>query len=99
MSMNVVFAVEFAAVLVMFYALYMAVSLKGEMQGGVIGRNWTFLVSLVGLFAAGYVAMPFLGRLSSEVLQLVVAVIFLFGAVYVVVTINLIRRIIRILSE
>ena len=54
---------------------------------------------LVLLFAVGYIAMPLVGELSLDALRLVVAVVFLFGAVYVVITIGLIGRIIRELSD
>jgi hypothetical protein len=57
------------------------------------------LIALVALFAAGYVILPFLKQVPNDVLILAVGGIFLFGAIYVIVTINLIYKIIRVLSE
>lgn len=99
MDINFTFVVSILAVIVMLYALVLAIKLKKHLSGGLVGRNWKFLIALVSIFAAGYIAMPFLGELSREVLQLVVGVIFLFGAIYVVITITLIRRIVEALSE
>jgi len=87
------------AIAIILFALYRVISLKREIPGGMIGKYWNYLLSLVVLFAVGYIAIPFLGELSKELLQLVVAGIFLFGAVYVVITINLIMNVIRVLSE
>jgi len=88
-----------AAMLLMLYALWLVIRLKKTIPGGMVGRNWNFLLLLVLLFAAGYIAMPFLSNVPPEILILAVAGIFLFGAVYVIITIKLIYRIIRVLAE
>jgi hypothetical protein len=99
MPVDATLVASVAAILVMLYALWRVIRLRGEIPGGVVGRTWNILIALVVLFAVGYVAMPLLGELSAEVLRLVVSLIFLFGAIYVVITIGLIHRIIRVLSE
>ena len=99
MNFSITNILTWASIAVMLFALYRVVALKREIPGGMVGKNWNYLLGLVILFAAGYAAMPFLGELSKEVLQLAVAGIFLFGAVYVVITINLIVNVIRVLSE
>jgi len=99
MNVNLTSLLTWLSIAVMLFALYRVISLKREIPGGMVGKNWNYLLSLVVLFAGGYVAMPFLGELSKELLQLAVAGIFLFGAVYVVITINLIMNVIRVLSE
>lgn len=99
MSVNLTALLTWISIAVMLFALYRVISLKREIPGGMIGKNWNYLTALVVLFAGGYVAMPFLGELSKELLQLAVAGIFLFGAVYVVITINLIMNVIKVLSE
>ena len=99
MSMNINLFILVIAVGIMLYALWMVVSLKKELPGGMIGRNVNYLLALVAFFAVGYVFVPFLGELSLDVMKLIVALLLAFGAVYVVVTINLIRNTIRILSE
>lgn len=96
---NITLPITAVAVVIMLYALWRVIALKQHIQGGVVGRRWKILAALVLLFAVGYLAVPFMGELPPETLRIVVAVIFLFGAVYVVVTISLIRRIILALSE
>ncbi len=99
MSMNINLFILIIAVGIMLYALWLVINLKKELPGGMIGRNVNYLLALVAFFAVGYLFVPFLGKLSLEVMQLIVALLLAFGAVYVVVTINLIRNTIRILSE
>jgi len=99
MNINLTVLLTWLSIAIMLFALYRVISLKREMPGGVVGRQWTNLTGLVILFAVGYVAIPFLDELSKELLQLVVAGIFLFGAVYVLITINLIVAVVRVLSE
>ncbi len=83
---------------IMIYCLWLAVSLKKTLPGGVVGEKWNTLIWLVAFFAIGYLATPFSSKLSEEVLRMLVGFIFLFGAVYVAVTIKLIQRIIRELT-
>lgn len=92
-------ALNIIAILVMFYCLYLVLSLKSSIPGGMIGKRWNFLTLLVALFTIGYLTTPFFDRLPIEILRLVVSCIFIFGAVYVVVTVRLIFNIIRELSE
>jgi hypothetical protein len=99
MNINLTVLLTWVSIAIMLFALFRVVTLKREMPGGMVGKNWNYLMGLVILFAGGYVAMPFLGELSKELLQLAVAGIFLFGAVYVVITINLIMNVIKVLSE
>ena len=99
MEFSISASLTWLSIAVMLFALYRVINLKREIPGGMVGKYWNYLTTLVILFAAGYVAIPFLGELSKEILQLVVAGIFLFGAVYVVITINLITNVIRVLSE
>lgn len=96
---NMTLSITILAVVTMLYALWQVFALKQHIQGGMVGKSWKILAALVLLFAVGYIAMPFMGKLPPENLQVIVAVIFLFGAVYVVVTISLIKRIIVTLSE
>jgi hypothetical protein len=99
MDINVTTVLNIIAILVMFYCLYLVLSLKSSIPGGMIGKRWNFLTLLVVLFSIGYLTTPFFDRLPDEILRLVVSCIFLFGAIYVVVTIRLIFNIIRELTE
>jgi len=99
MRIDIVLLLTVAAIVVMFYCLWLLLSLKKDIPGGMVGKQWRVLEVLVWMFALGYLATPFANLLSEQMLRLIVAVIFLFGAVYVVITVKLIHRIIKVLSE
>lgn len=98
MKIDVVLFITVIAIVVMFYCLWLLLSLKKEIPGGMVGKQWRILEVLVWLFALGYLATPFANLLPEQTLRLIVAVIFLFGAVYVLITVKLIHRIIKVLS-
>ncbi len=99
MSIDLNMAVILAAVSIMMFALWRVATMKKSMPGGAIGKSWNLLFGLVALFAVGYIAVPFLGQLEKDVLELLVSFIFLFGAVYVVITVNLIDKVIKVLAD
>lgn len=99
MRFDIAFFISVAAILVMLYCLSLVLSLKKNIPGGVVGRTWNFLTLLVVLFTLGYLATPFFGLIPAGVVSLLVSLIFLFGAVYVVITVKLIYRIIEELAE
>ncbi len=83
------------AVLVMVYALYSALSLKSKIPGGKVKSTWNMLTSLIVMFTIGYLATPFFRLLPPEVKDLLVGVIFLAGAIFVVIVIKLYFKIIE----
>lgn len=99
MDLNINIVLNIAAILIMFYCLYLVLSLKSSIPGGVVGKRWNFLTLLVVLFNIGYLTTPFFDQLPPEILRLIVSFIFIFGAIYVAVTVHLIFNIIRELSE
>jgi hypothetical protein len=99
MQGNITLVVSVAAILSMSYCLYLVLSLKKNVPGGIVGRKWNLLMSLVGLFTVGYLTTPFFSMIPEQVLRLLVSFIFFFGAVYVAVTVKLIYQIIKELSE
>ncbi|MCK9531169.1 MAG: hypothetical protein M0R77_11520 [Gammaproteobacteria bacterium] len=90
---------SFGAILVMAYCLWLVVSLKANVPGGIIGKRWNLLMGLVMVFTVGYLTTPFFSALPEDVLRLIVGVIFLLGALYVVLTVKLIYRVIQELTE
>lgn len=98
MQLDISIAISVLAILVMFYCLWLVVSLGKGVPGGVVGRAWRTVRTLVALFAIGFLVTPFFGLLSPDLMKLIVSVIFLFGAVYVVITVRLIHRIIEELA-
>ena len=50
------------------------------------------------MFTAGYFVTPFFTQLPPNIINMIVALIFLFGAVYVLITVRLIFRVIEELT-
>lgn len=92
-------AINVAAVAVMLMCLYLVFTLRSKIPGGVVGKQWQFLTLLVSLFTAGYFVTPFFNLLPPNVINLIVALIFFFGAIYVLITVRLIYRIIEELTS
>jgi hypothetical protein len=99
MNFDAPFFISVSAIFIMFYCLYLVLSLKGDIPGGIVGSKWNFLMILVAFFTVGYLATPFFGIIPENLLRLIVAGIFFFGAIYVVITVKLIYRIIKELTE
>ena len=98
MKIDITFFISIAAIAVMLYCLYLVTSLKQKVPGGIVGKKWNFLMALVSLFTVGYLSTPFFGIIPEDVLRLIVSGIFLFGAIYVLITVKLIYQIIKELS-
>ena len=98
MKFDITFIITLAAIAVMLYCLFLVYSLRKDIPGGLVSKQWRVLELLVVLFALGYMATPFAASLSEETLRQIVSLIFLFGAIYVVITVKLIHRIIKALS-
>lgn len=94
-----ILAVSAAAIVLILYGLVLALRYRASMPGGVVGRHWRTLVLLVCLFTVGYVLLPFAGLLSEAWLRTIIALVFLFGALYVIITVRLIRQIVLELTE
>ena len=99
LSGDVGLILSLAAILIMLYCLWLVLSLKQQIPGGLVGKQWNILTMLVVLFTIGYFTTPFFGTLDEALLRHIVYVIFVFGAIYVVFTVRLIHRVIRELVE
>lgn len=95
MTPTLILSINIAAIAVMLICLVTVYRLRATIPGGVVGRQWGYLTTLVTLFTVGYFVTPFFTQLPAEVMNLVVALIFFFGAVYVLITVRLIYRIIE----
>ena len=98
MSFDLSFVLSLAAIAVMLFCLYQVLTLRAGVPGGVVGRQWGFLTLLVALFTVGYLVTPFFDRLPVSTIRLIVSLIFLFGAIYVLITIRLVYTVIRELT-
>ena len=95
MTPTLILAINIAAIAVMLLCLATVYRLRSNVPGGVVGKQWGYLTSLVTLFTLGYFVTPFFTSLPAEIISLVVALIFFFGAIYVLITVRLIYRIIE----
>ncbi len=89
------FVLSVAAILVMLYALYSSITLKNKVPGGKVKKTWNILTGLIVMFTVGYLTTPFFRMLPQGVKDILVGVIFLAGAIFVVIVIKLFFRIIE----
>ena len=99
MELNLATFISIAAILVILFCLYSVIALGRSIPGGVVGKQWRFLTILVAMFTVGYLLTPFFGMLPPQLINILVSLIFFFGAIYVLITIRLIHRIITELTE
>lgn len=99
MEPNVILFINLAAIAVMLACFYLVFTLRSKIPGGVVGKQWRFLTMLVSLFTLAYFSTPFFPMIPVHVISLMVALIFFFGAVYVLITVRLIYRIIEELTS
>lgn len=86
------------AIVIMFIALWKAIYYKSSVPGGAVGKTWNLITTLVAFFFIGYLTTPFFVMLTQEQKDLIVAFIFFFGAIYVLLTIRLVHRIIMVMK-
>jgi hypothetical protein len=87
-------ALSVSAIIVMLYALYSVMVLRKKMPGGVVKKNWDVLAALIVLFTVGYLSTPFFPMLPQALKDILVGVIFFFGAIFVVIVIKLFYRVV-----
>jgi hypothetical protein len=87
--------ISLIAIGVIFYALLRAVSLNKRIPGGIVKECWRLLYYLIGVLAVGYLTVPLFPRLPESSRELIVAIIYLVGAVFIVKVINLLYKIAR----
>jgi hypothetical protein len=92
---NLFLVLSISAIIVMFYALYMALAFRKKVTGGKVKSTWSVLVGLIVLFSAGYLTTPFFRLLSPDIKDLLVGVIFLAGAAFVVIVVRLLYKIVE----
>ncbi len=93
--MNPLFLIlSVSATCVMLYALYRVFALRNKIPGGTVKDTWKALSWIIVIFAAGYLTTPFFPYLPQLIKDTVVGVIFLLGAIFVVIVINLFYRIV-----
>lgn len=97
-SIDSAFLLDLAGVVLMLLGLAALLRLRSKVPGGLVGQSWKALTALVSLFTVAYLGAPFMGSLPADSIRMVVAVIFLFGAIYVLATVVLLHRILDALA-
>jgi hypothetical protein len=94
--MDIIFlALSVLSIGVMLYALYMALILRHRVPGGKVRSTWNVLSGLIVMFTVGYLSTPFFRLLPPELKDVLVGVIFLAGAIFVIIVIKLFFNIIE----
>ena len=97
-QIDTAFFINAAGIAIMIYGLVDILMLRSKIPGGQVGKAWKALDILIGLFTVGYLASPFFSTLPADSIRMIVSLIFLFGAVYVILTVRLLYRIIAELA-
>ena len=88
-------ALSISSIGVMLYALYKAFILRHRVPGGKVRSTWNLLSGLIVMFTVGYLSTPFFRLLPPEFKDVLVGVIFLAGAIFVLIVIKLFFKIIE----
>ncbi|WP_079416803.1 hypothetical protein [Thiomonas intermedia] len=98
MQIDTAFFINAVGIAIMIYGLVDVLLLRSKIPGGQVGKAWKALTILIALFTLGYLVSPFFSSLPEDSIRIIVSLIFLFGAVYVILTVRLLYRIIAELS-
>jgi len=85
-------------IITMLFALLNVIEYKKFIPDGMVKEVWNNIAALVAIFFIIYLTFPFFILLSQRTKDIIVAVIFLFGAMYVLINIRLVYRIIMIMK-
>jgi hypothetical protein len=88
-----------ASIIFMTVGLVMALRLSRYAKGGDVGKVLRILLVFIALFFAGYIAAPFMPLLPAEAGHFLMGVVFLFGAIYVIIVLWLLGRRIKQIDE
>ena len=90
------FALSGLAILTMLICVIRGVLFYRSIAGGEIKRRVAILVALLVFFFLGYIASPFLYLLEKmEYTSLIVYLVFLFGALFVLLSIDTMNAVLR----
>jgi vacuolar-type H+-ATPase subunit I/STV1 len=86
--------------LMMVYSLYASFRLRGRASGGVIGERLVQLIAFIALFAVGYLAVFVLTwSRPPDLLLWILSLILVFGAVFVLLVLRLVRSIMQAFED
>ncbi len=82
------------AIITMMYSLWLAQKLRRITRGGKIGRVVNVLTAFIILFTAGYLLSPLFPSLPRDFGLIVMAMVFLLGALFVSLVLWIIKALI-----
>lgn len=83
----------------MLFNLFFAISLRSKAPGGIIGNRLMQLILFIAAFATGYLAVGvMIFNQSFTVLLLILSLILTFGAIFVLLVLNLVKSILEAIS-
>ncbi len=87
------YALAFLAITAMVINVIQAFRLRRDLIGGEIRSRWSLLTNFILIFLFGYILSPLLLIFSVpvEYMGAVVFLIFLFGAIFILIVIRIIR--------
>jgi hypothetical protein len=87
------YALAFLAITAMVINVVQAFRLRRDLIGGEIRSRWSLLTNFILIFLFGYILSPLLLIFSVpvEYMGAVVFLIFLFGAIFILIVIRIIR--------
>ena len=93
MILYVAYVLAAAAIVVMGIDMVKALQLKKAIVGGEVGRKWAFLTTLIVVFFVFYLFAPLILVFDLQAyLPALTFFVFLFGAVFVLVVIGIIKE-------
>lgn len=89
------YVIIICSIITMLAGVYMVMRLRKVAPGGVIGRVVNIILALIIFFALGYLMALYMPRLGLETSLVLMSMVYLFGAVFVVVVLWLIQNLIQ----
>lgn len=91
----VYYAIIALAILAMLVGMVLALRLRRIARGGQVGKVVNLLVVFIGMFTAGYLFAPLMPKIPPAVGLVVMSLVYLFGALYVILVLWLIQSLVR----
>ena len=92
------YIISAVAIVIMAVNVFKAFTLKKAIVGGEVGEKWNLSVYLIVFFFIGYIISPLFLHISPESKDIVISLVFLFGAIFVFMMIRLIFSVITLLE-
>lgn len=93
---TIYYIISVLAICVMAINVYKAFNLKKSIMGGELGEKWNYSFYLIIFFFIGYIVSPLILRISPEYKDIIISLVFLFGAIFVFIMISILISVITV---